>query len=116
WRARHSWASVSLLAALSCVPAAAAADTPRVVSLRDPRINEASALVDLGSIWVTSNDSGDSARVFVVSPTSGRTIGVVRFRTSVKDVEALAPAGPSAVWVGDIGDNDNKRKAIAVFR
>ena len=34
--------------------AAGAAVTPGVVPLRDARINEASALVDLGSMWVTS--------------------------------------------------------------
>jgi len=117
WRPRHAWATVSLLASLCFMPlAAGAAVTPGVVPLHDARINEASALVDLGSIWVTSNDSGDSGRLFVISPRSGRTIGLVRFRTKVVDVEALAPAGASAVWVGDIGDNDNKRRSIQVFR
>jgi hypothetical protein len=110
-------ATVSLLIGLSLTPVAAgAAGTPPVVPLRDPRISEASALVDLGSMWVTSNDSGDSGRLFVVGAASGRTIGMVRFRITVKDVEALAPAGVSSVWVGDIGDNDNNRRFINVFR
>ncbi len=86
------------------------------MALRDARITEASSLVDLGSMWVTANDSGDGGRLFVVSPVSGRTIGIVRFRVPVRDVEALAPAGVSSVWVGDIGDNDNKRRFINVFR
>ena len=42
---------------------------------------------------VTTNDSGDRARVFVVGATSGRTLGVTDFRAQVQDVEALAPAG-----------------------
>jgi hypothetical protein len=116
WRPKYAWGAVSLLACLFAMPAAAAAETPGVVALRDARINEASSLVDLGSLWVTSNDSGDTGRLFVISPSSGRTIGLVRFRTSVLDVEALAPAGVSTVWVGDIGDNDGKRKSISVFR
>jgi hypothetical protein len=117
WRARHTWASLSLLVGLSLTPVAAgAAGTPAVVPLRDPRIVEASALVDLGSTWVTSNDSGDSGRLFVVGAATGRTVGVVRFGITVKDVEALAPAGVSSVWVGDIGDNDNNRRFINVFR
>jgi hypothetical protein len=117
WRPSRAWATVSLLAGLSLLPVSAgAAVVPRAVPLRDPRINEASALVDLGSLWVTSNDSGDTARLFVVSPVTGRTIGIVRVRVPVQDVEALAPAGVSSVWVGDIGDNDGKRRSITVFR
>lgn len=117
WRPAHAWATVSLLAGLCLVPAAAgAAGTPPVVPLRDARITEASSLVDLGSTWVTSNDSGDGGRLFVINAATGRTIGLVRLRVTVQDVEALAPAGVSSVWVGDIGDNDNKRRFINVFR
>ena len=32
------------------------------------------------------------------------------------DVEALAPAGPRAVCVGDIGDNDRERDEVVVYR
>jgi hypothetical protein len=96
--------------------AADAATTPPVVPLRDARITEASSLVDLGSMWVTSNDSGDRGVLFVVSPVSGKTIGVVHYKATVKDVEALAPSGTSAVWVGDIGDNEFKRPWISVYR
>lgn len=116
WRPASAWATVSLFACMFAMPGAVAAETPKVVPFRDARIKEASSLVDLGSIWVTANDSGDSGRLFVVSPHSGRTVGVVHLRTAVSDVEALAPSGPSAVWVGDIGDNDNKRRSISVFR
>jgi hypothetical protein len=34
----------------------------------------------------------------------------------VVDVEALAPAGGSSVWVGDIGDNSASRKFVTVYR
>ena len=61
-------ATVSVLACLLAGPVALAADAPGTVSLRDPRITESSGLVDLGSRWVTTNDSGDSARLFIIDP------------------------------------------------
>ena len=109
-------ATVSVLACLLSVPVALAADIPGTVSLRDPRINESSGLVDLGSRWVTTNDSGDSARLFTIDPSTGRTTGISHFHSNVVDVEALAPSGRSVVWVGDIGDNGNERASISVFR
>lgn len=111
-------ATVSLLAgALSAMPTVAlAAEPPAAVRLQDPRITESSGLVDLGPIWVTTNDSGDGARLFVISPRTGRTVGVTTLRVGVQDVEALAPAGPSAVWVADIGDNRGTRRTISVYR
>ncbi len=109
--------AVAMLIGMSVLPATSvAADTPGTVSLRDPRINESSALVDFGSSWATANDSGDTARVFLVSPTTGRTLGISYFHADVVDVEALAPADRTHVWVGDIGDNDGERKSISVFR
>ena len=64
----------------------------------------------------TVNDSGDSSRVFVLDPESGETVGVTDFHTEVTDVEALAPAGPHAVYVGDIGDNRRERDEVIVHR
>lgn len=85
-------------------------------AFQDPRIDESSGLVDLGGTMVTTNDSGDSARVFVVDPGSGETVGVTDFSARTLDVEALAPAGPAAVWVGDIGDNARSRDDVTVYR
>lgn len=117
WRLAPALAGVSLLLGGLALPlAAAGADTAPVVRLTDPRIEESSGLVDLGTSWVTTNDSGDSARLFVISPRTGKTVGLVTLRTSVRDVEALAPAGPSAVWVADIGDNRGERSSVSVFR
>jgi hypothetical protein len=113
WRA----ITAALLTGGSMVPASAvAADGGRVFTFADPRIKESSALVDLGSLMVTSNDSGNPSKLFVVSPVTGRTVGLTDFHTATVDVEALAPGGGNAVWVGDIGDNDSKRKSISVYR
>lgn len=85
-------------------------------SFQDDRITESSGLVALGTgLFVTTNDSGDSARVFTVDD-RGRTVGVTTWGEQAHDVEALAPDGPGEVWVGDIGDNRASRDSIQVAR
>jgi hypothetical protein len=83
-------------------------------SFRDKRITESSGLVALGTgLFVTTNDSGDSGRVFTVDD-HGRTVGVTDWSDDAHDVEALAPAGGGEVWVGDIGDNRASRDSVQV--
>jgi len=112
---------VRILAGLAVVPfllGAAAAPTGRehiAFTFADPRIDEASALVALpDGLFATTNDSGDTGRVFVVDP-SGRTVGVTRWG-SARDVEALALAPDGDVWVGDIGDNRSARDTVRVAK
>ncbi len=119
-------AAVALL--LAAAPAGAADERAReVFRLQDARITESSGLVDLGPRTVTTNDSGDGARLFVLDA-QGRTTAVREYAGEAVDVEALAPAGkpaqpsePSeaadaAVWVGDIGDNQAVRSSVTVTR
>ena len=91
-----------------------------VSRLSDPAIVESSGLVFLpdrrGGLAVTTNDSGDSGRVFTVDVQTGRTVGVTTWPSDPVDVEALAPAGPGHVWVGDIGDNRAVRESVEVLR
>jgi hypothetical protein len=59
--------------------------------------------------------------VFAVDPATGRTVGTTTWTPAEggdgpTDVEALAPAGPDAVWVGDLGDNLRARDTVAVYR
>ena len=82
----------------------------------DPEITESSGLVVADGLVVTVNDSGDEARVFVVDPAGGETVGVTRWAGEPVDVEALAPAGPGEVWVADIGDNAGERATTRVTR
>jgi hypothetical protein len=86
-----------------------------VLSFTDPAIVEASALVVQDGLFLTTNDSGDTGRVFAVAG-DGRTVGVTQWSRHPTDCEALAPAGPGAVWVGDIGDNLSHRPAISITR
>lgn len=112
------------------VPGASAdAARPRSsVELRfaDPAITESSGLVARDGLFVTSNDSGDSGRVFTVDPADGRTVGVTTWSADgvgPLDVEAVSPildgaarVGRTAVWVGDIGDNSAARDHVTVVR
>ena len=61
---------------------------------------------------MTTNDSGDTGRVFVVDPATCRTVGVTTWGGEAEDVEALASAG-DGMLVGDIGDNTAARDSIA---
>ena len=102
---------------------AAAAPSSRaevVFSFQDSRISESSGLVALDTgggagLFVTTNDSGDSGRVFTVDE-DGRTVGISTWSDDAHDVEALAPAGGGEVWVGDIGDNRASRDSVQVTR
>lgn len=111
-----------LLAAASVVPfvvgtLAGPAGAPGRVELtfRDPAIVEASALVVRDGLYLTVNDSGDRGRVFVVD-SSGRTVGTTSWAEEPTDLEALAPAGPGEVWVGDLGDNTASRDTVRLLR
>ncbi|MCR6030202.1 hypothetical protein GGQ22_01945 [Nocardioides sp. zg-579] len=101
---------------LAAATAPAGADGLVVLRLTDPDIVESSGLAVVDGLFVTVNDSGDTGRVFVVDPATGDTVGVTRWTEDPVDVEAVAPAGGSSVWVGDIGDNRGARESITVAR
>jgi hypothetical protein len=114
--------SLIVLGALLAIPfvigtAVAPGDPDRdeVLRFADQRIVESSGLVAADGLFVTTNDSGDPGRLFVVDG-SGRTVGLTRWADDPVDVEALAPAGSGLVWVGDIGDNPDERSSISVTR
>jgi hypothetical protein len=83
------------------------------LTFQDPEIIESSGLAVVGPWLVTTNDSGDTGRVFVVGP-DGATVGTTAWSAEPRDVEALAPGGADEVWVGDIGDNSAVRDSIRV--
>ena len=109
-----------LLAGLLVVPfllgaAAAPAQHGDVVfRFQDPDIIESSALVSADGLVFTSNDSGDTGRVFAVDPKTGETVGVTHWEDDPTDVESLAPGADDTVWVGDIGDNFSTRSSVQV--
>jgi hypothetical protein len=101
--------------ALGVASTPAAPTGTRVLTFDDPAIVEASDLVVGNGLFVTTNDSGDTGQVFVADR-RGRTVGLTHWSSAPTDVEALAPAGPGAVWVGDIGDNEGARSSISIAR
>jgi hypothetical protein len=86
----------------------------QVFSFQDSDIIESSGLVVVGDLVVTTNDSGDTGRVFAVDPADGRTVSTTKWEDDPTDVEALAPDGHRGVWVGDIGDNTESRDTVQV--
>jgi len=96
--------------------AAPASGRDVVFRFQDPEIVESSGLVVRNDLFVTTNDSGDTGRVFTVDPATGETVSVTTWPGAPDDVEALAPAGRDDVWVGDIGDNSRDRSTVSVTR
>lgn len=109
-----------LLAGLVVIPfvlgaAAAPVEESRVLfSFQDAEIIESSGLALVDGLVVTTNDSGDTGRVFTVDPATGETVGTTGWGNDPEDVEALAPGSTGSVWVGDIGDNLETRDTVQV--
>ncbi len=88
-----------------------------VFALTDEDITESSGLLDAGRLMYTFNDSGGDAVLYSVDKRSGHTVAVSTYSSGdVEDVEAIAPAADGGVWVGDIGDNDEERESVEVYR
>lgn len=101
---------------LGAFAAPADGDAEVVFRFEDRQVVESSGLVVQDGLFVTTNDSGDTGRVFAVDPGTGETVGVTTWSESPADVEALAPGGNGRVWVGDIGDNAGERDRLSVAR
>jgi hypothetical protein len=103
-------ASVALLLAAGLATAA----TEEVARFADPEIIESSGLIARDGTFITTNDSGDTGRIFVVDQRTGETLEEIGWADDPDDVEALAPATGDTVWVGDIGDNNADRDEVSV--
>lgn len=87
-----------------------------VFSFEDPAIIESSGLVARDGLFATINDSGDSGRVFTVSPETGQTVAVTSWDGEPTDVESIAPLPGGDVLVGDIGDNEEARDSVELLQ
>jgi len=102
-------------------PEAHAAD--KVVTIGDSRITESSGLAASarhpGVFW-THNDSGGKAQLFAVGPDGKVKATVTLAGAQAVDWEAMAlgkdESGAPALYIGDIGDNNMKRKDAAIYR
>lgn len=84
--------------------------------IADPRIDESSGLaasVRYRDAFWTHNDSGDSARLFLIDR-SGRTLGVVRLEGTTafdwEDIASYRSGGEGWILVADVGDNSRRRE------
>lgn len=96
----------------------------RITTIKNQSINESSGLVASrttpGAYW-THNDSGDGPFIYAFDST-GETLGVFKVTgAQARDWEDMS-AGPgpqpnkSYLYVGDIGDNNEKRSEVVVYR
>jgi hypothetical protein len=114
--------AVALLG-LSAVTGAHAEGRHVLLHLRDPSITESSGLAvsqrHPGVLW-THNDGGQVADIEAID-SSGRTVATVQLGgIDPYDPEALAPGtdrrGRPVLFLGDIGDNSQRRPDVSVFR
>jgi len=90
----------------------------------DTRINEPSGIavgIKSPDVLYVHNDSGDSARFFAIDRRSGQTRAEIDVpHADNRDWEDIAVEpdlrGVPSVWLGDIGDNDEMRASISVYR
>lgn len=113
---RRTLAALAGLPFLLGASASSTIEADPAFGFTDPDIVESSGLAVVDRLAVTTNDSGDSGRVFTVDPGTGDTVGVTSWEPAPDDVEALAPAGPGHVWVADTGDNWRSRESVQVLR
>ncbi|TSD63438.1 hypothetical protein FFF34_017765 [Inquilinus sp. KBS0705] len=96
--------------------------------LQSKEMDETSGLAASGifpNTYYAHNDSGDTSRFFAISP-DGELHTTIYFNASkhnegVTDCEDIAVGpgpikGHSYVYIGDIGDNDYRRRNIAIYR
>jgi hypothetical protein len=97
--------------------------TRRLVEVQERALKEASALAASqrwpGVYW-TLNDSGNSPDVFAVDE-QGRSRGTFRVQGADNDDWEAMQVGPgrdggSALYVGDVGDNNSERREIVIYR
>ncbi|HSA51435.1 MAG TPA: hypothetical protein VLH10_15185 [Yinghuangia sp.] len=114
------WVVLSL--GLTAAPASAGEES-ELLTMRDDRITESSGLVASlqhpGVYW-THNDSGDQPRLFAVG-SDGETKAVLTLQgVTPRDWEALALGrganDTTALFIGDIGDNQNSWPEVWIYR
>lgn len=93
---------------------------PRLVfRIHDERVLESSGLAvsrTHDGLAYTVNDSGDDARVFVVSTDDGSVVGQTGLAGArADDFEALATAPGGRLVVADIGDNGADRDSVELY-
>ena len=88
----------------------------------DPRITESSGLAAAGDRLYTLNDGGSRLEVFVLDAGAGsrgptpacRVVRTITAGIDPYDVEDLARSADGTLWLADVGDNDHRRRTVAI--
>jgi hypothetical protein len=115
---------LQLLVGTYCCNAATFATGVLTGTIQNSSVTEASGIVasrkNADVLW-THNDSGDTARVFAMTP-AGTNLGTYTISgagsTDWEDI-AIGPgpvAGTQYLYFGDIGDNGASRSSVSVYR
>ncbi len=91
--------------------------------LADPRVDELSGLAASRlhpGVLYGINDSGGGPTVYAIDE-SGATVAALSLDgATATDWEAIAPGwdadGTPVLWIGDIGNNDNKRSTVRLYK
>ncbi|MGR6318275.1 hypothetical protein Q2K19_01435 [Micromonospora soli] len=126
WWRRAAASGGGLVLALAPAGAAVAAPAPHsspaggvpVCRVRDSRLTEISGMVATANGLVVVNDSADEEarrRIFFLTADC-RVTRAVRYPSRPRDTEDLAVGADGTIWVADIGDNDQSRQTVAVWK
>jgi hypothetical protein len=117
WRGtlRAAAASVLALGLAVSFPVTAGAAGKVAFTIKDSRLAENSGMArdTKSKVYWAVNDSGALGVVYGVDST-GKVKGTLRYNAFPVDAEAVA-WNKDRLYVGDIGDNDKKRKSIRVY-
>jgi len=110
-----AFSMLSAMLLIGLLPSTASAQATVAFTITDARIAASSGLardVD-GDLYWTANRSSPQGVVYGLTP-SGAVRGTLNYRAEPVDVEALAVANDT-LYVGDIGDNGQRRRLVTVY-
>lgn len=94
----------------------------QIGKLRSPDLKEASGITASQcqpNVYWTHNDSGDGPFIYAIN-TNGTYLGVWRVagagNIDWEDIAAIKDAGKCYLLIGDIGNNDLKKKELTIYR
>jgi hypothetical protein len=108
----------------ACCPPSRADTWSAIAEIADKDMEELSGLVASRrhpGFYYTHNDSGDSARVFVLGPDGRKVTTLILDGAHHRDWEdiAIAPGEKPGTWdvvVADIGDNKDRHPSVRLYR
>lgn len=112
---RAAGVSALALGLATAFPVTAGAAGKVAFTLQDDRVTEASGMArdTKNQVYWVVNDSGALGVVYGVDA-KGKVKGTLRYNAFPLDAEAVA-WNKDRLYVGDIGDNDQKRKSVRVY-